>query len=176
MYGTWEELQAEIKTIRPRKIEIKLSDADVKRVSKKAAKHGLTVEELIENFIGDLVDGTRNNGSDERMYANEWLERCWFGALPENNFLVYLLEYGKIEFVVKSWQYLEYNKENLSDDVLDECQKTIDKYWEDYRQRSEEKECGAFDEEMKKVLEYWERYQSFLDEGQRSSDVRNQGE
>ena len=175
MYGTWEQLQEEKKTIRPRKIEINLSDADVKRVSKKVAKHGLTVEELIENFIGDLVDGTNNNGSDERMYANEWFERCWFGTLPENNFLVYLLEYGKIEFVVEAWQDIEYNKENLDDEVLDDCQKIIDQYWEDYMQHLEEKECGAFDEEMKKVLEYWERYQSFLDERQRSSDVRNHG-
>lgn len=176
MYGTWEELQEEINTIRSRKIEINLSDADVKRVSKKAAKHGLTVEELIENFIGDLVDGTNNNGSDERMYANEWFERCWFGTLPEENtFLVYLLEYGNIEFVVEAWQDIEYNKEDLSDEALDDCQKIIDQYWEDYMQRSKEKECGVFDEEMKKVLEYWERFQRLYD-GQKSNYVSNQGE
>ena len=47
--------QEEIETIRSRTIEVKLSDADVKRISEKAAAHGLTVGELIENFIGDLV-------------------------------------------------------------------------------------------------------------------------
>lgn len=50
--------QEEIETIRSRTIEVKLSDADVKRISEKAAAHGLTVGELIENFIGDLVCGT----------------------------------------------------------------------------------------------------------------------
>lgn len=60
--------QEEIETIRSRTIEVKLSDADVKRISEKAAAHGLTVGELIENFIGDLVCGTYSNGSDERMY------------------------------------------------------------------------------------------------------------
>lgn len=43
------EQQEEIETIRPRKIEVKLSDADVKRISQKAAAHGLTVGKLIEN-------------------------------------------------------------------------------------------------------------------------------
>lgn len=57
--------QEEIETIRSRTIEVKLSDADVKRISEKAAAHGLTVGELIENFIGDLVCGTYSNGSDE---------------------------------------------------------------------------------------------------------------
>lgn len=55
--------QEEIETIRSRTIEVKLSDADVKRISEKAAAHGLTVGELIENFIGDLVCGTYSNGS-----------------------------------------------------------------------------------------------------------------
>ena len=55
--------QEEIETIRSRTIEVKLSDADVKRISEKAAAHGLTVGELIENFIGDLVCGTYSNHS-----------------------------------------------------------------------------------------------------------------
>ena len=56
--GMAGQQQEEIETIRSRTIEVKLSDADVKRISEKAAAHGLTVGELIENFIGDLVCGT----------------------------------------------------------------------------------------------------------------------
>ena len=37
-----------------------------------------TIGELIENFAGDLVGGTYSNGSDERDYADQWFERCWF--------------------------------------------------------------------------------------------------
>ena len=33
-------------------------------------EHGLTIGELIENFVGDLVGGTYSNGSDERDYAD----------------------------------------------------------------------------------------------------------
>lgn len=58
--------QEEIETIRSRTIEVKLSDADVKRISEKAAAHGLTVGELIENFIGD---GTAERNSNHGTIA-----------------------------------------------------------------------------------------------------------
>ena len=62
------EQEKEIQTIKERTITLKLSDADVERISNKAERHGLTVSELLENFIGDLVGGTYSNGSDERDY------------------------------------------------------------------------------------------------------------
>ena len=77
-YG--EEQQKEIETIRERKITVKLSDADCDRLARKCGEHGLTIGELIENFVGDLVGGTYSNGSDERDYADRWFERCWFLA------------------------------------------------------------------------------------------------
>ena len=61
-----EEQQKEIETIRERKITVKLSDADCDRLARKCGEHGLTIGELIENFVGDLVGGTYSNGSDER--------------------------------------------------------------------------------------------------------------
>lgn len=58
-----EEQQKEIETIRERKITVKLSDADCDRLARKCGEHGLTIGELIENFVGDLVDGTYSNGT-----------------------------------------------------------------------------------------------------------------
>jgi predicted DNA binding CopG/RHH family protein len=58
-----EQQKKEIKTIKERKITVKLSDKDCNRLARKCGKHGLTVGELIENFIGDLVGGTYSNGS-----------------------------------------------------------------------------------------------------------------
>ena len=58
-----EEQQKEIETIRERKITVKLSDADCDRLARKCGEHGLTIGELIENFVGDLVGGTYSNGS-----------------------------------------------------------------------------------------------------------------
>ena len=105
--------QEEIETIRSRTIEVKLSDADVKRISEKAAAHGLTVGELIENFIGDLVCGTYSNGSDERMCAEQWFERCWFGMFPDLTFLRYLIEWGGLDEVIGAWEKIKSTEENI---------------------------------------------------------------
>lgn len=105
--------QEEIETIRSRTIEVKLSDADVKRISEKAAAHGLTVGELMENFIGDLVCGTYSNGSDERMYAEQWFERCWFGMFPDLTFLRYLIEWGGLDEVIGAWENIKSTEENI---------------------------------------------------------------
>lgn len=89
-----EQQQDEIDTIKERNLTVKLSDADCERLVRKCGAHGLTVGELIENFIGDLVDGTYTNGSDERMYANQWFERCWFGMFPGQTLLNHLIGWG----------------------------------------------------------------------------------
>ena len=89
-----EQQRKEIETIREKKITVKLSDTDCDRLARKCGEHGLTVGELIENFIGDLIDGTYSNGSDERDYADRWFERCWFGMSPEPTLLNHLLNLG----------------------------------------------------------------------------------
>ncbi len=88
---TYRELQEqEITTIRPKKITINLSEADCERISKLCGEYGLTIGELLENFIGDLVGGTYSNGSDEGMYARKWFDRC-FAFFPNKGLLNYLL-------------------------------------------------------------------------------------
>lgn len=84
----------EIETIKERTITLQLSDADCERVAKRAGLSGLTVAELIENFIGDLVDGTYSNGSDERNKAIQWYERCWFSWMNDETLLHHLLHSG----------------------------------------------------------------------------------
>ena len=108
-----QDQQKEIETIKERTITLELSDADCERIAKKAGKHGLTVAELLENFIGDLVDGTYSNGSDERHYAERWFERCWFGAFPDATLLKYLLDYGcDIDDFISVCDELKYYKAN----------------------------------------------------------------
>lgn len=64
VYG--EQQQNEIATIKKRTFMLKLSDADVRRIYEKAGGAGMTVSELLQNFIGDLVCGTYSKGADER--------------------------------------------------------------------------------------------------------------
>ena len=113
--------QEEIKTIRPRQITLNLSDADVKRISEKSGRVGLTVSQLLESFIGDLVDGTYTNGSDERMYANQWFDRCWFSMdfIYENStFLRFLLNYNEynIEDIISYWQDMKDCEDSKDED------------------------------------------------------------
>ena len=89
-----EEQQKEIATIRERNITVRLSDADCDRLARKCGEHGLTIGELIENFVGDLVGGTYSNGSDERMYADQWFDRCWFSNEIGHTLLSHLLDRG----------------------------------------------------------------------------------
>jgi hypothetical protein len=105
--------EKEIATIKERTIKLNLSDADVKRISLKAGFAGLTVPELLQNFIGDLVDGTYSNGSDEREYANDWFARCWFGSFPDKTFLRYLIDYDCLEDVLQNLRDIEAAKGEL---------------------------------------------------------------
>ena len=109
----YNEQKKEIETIKDRTITLKLSDADCERISIKAGKHGLTVGELLANFIGDLVNGTYSNGSDERDRAEHWFERCWFGMFPEETLLWYMLNWGHdVDNFLTAVDELEYYQEN----------------------------------------------------------------
>lgn len=148
-------MEKEIETIRERKITVKLSDADCDRLARKCGEHGLTIGELIENFVGDLVGGTYSNGSDERAYANQWFDRCWFGMFPELTLLNHLLCWGydpevyldtleniktikeDIEITEKNitapgdkWKDIEYREydEDRTDYVATPCYNNVEEY------------------------------------------------
>lgn len=175
-----EQQQKEIETIRKRVLELNLSDADVKRISEKAGAVGLSVAELIVNFIGDLVCGTYSNGSDERMYAEQWFERCGFGMFPEYTFLRYLVEWGGgVGNVIELWEDIQSAKEDIAhieadpkeyepdekaayEEDISYWQEQLDKYWKEYTEQRKDEKHRTFDEEMKTVIEWWQEYQRFL--------------
>ena len=136
-----EQQEREIATIRERKIEIKLSDADCDRISELCGEHNITVAELLENFIGDLVGGTYSNGSDERDFARQWFDRCWFSMFPETTLLNWLLNIG-------------YDVYDDFLDVIDDIQNGYAEL-EDYK-----KDPSVYDEEeieyLRNDIEDWE--------------------
>ena len=79
---------------RKRTITVMMSDEDCRELADLCGEHGLTVGELLTNFIGDLIEGTQTNGSDERMYAKQWFDRCWFAHETKNTLLHHLLFWG----------------------------------------------------------------------------------
>lgn len=119
-----EQQQKEIATIKERTFKLNLSDADVTRLAIKAAKAGMSMEELLASFIGDLVCGTYSNGSDERMYAEEWYDRCGFSHFLGND-IARLANDDALEVMVdycKAYQSAIEDLENTKADLADpEC-------------------------------------------------------
>ena len=76
-----------------RTITIRLTESDCKTLMIKCGEHGITINELFENFAGDLAGGRYTNGSDERRAASEWFDCCWFGMFPEKTLLNHLLNW-----------------------------------------------------------------------------------
>lgn len=111
---SYSEQKQEIATIHERPFNLMLSDADVIRIFEKAASVGLTVEQLLENFVGDLVDGTYSNGSDERMHAVQWFDRCGFRYLEDYTFLRFLIDRGAVDEVINLCSDIEEKRESIA--------------------------------------------------------------
>ena len=98
-----------------RKMTISLDKSDWPRFFEKAAGVGLTPEELIENFINDLICGEHSNGSDERDLACAWFERCHFSHSTPETFLQYLISYGDLDVFLDSLNDYEQADEEIEE-------------------------------------------------------------
>lgn len=143
-----------------RQIILNLKDTDMMKLCKKAGSVGLPVSELLENFVADLTGSSRTNGSDERMYANQWFERCWFSFDIYYSFLSYLVEWGGVDSAVEIWEALEDYKEqdDLDEYDLEEqqaLQEELNNMYEEYRENREDN-TRTLEVEMKEVLKWKE--------------------
>lgn len=169
-----ERQEQEITTIKEREIKISLSTADMRRLWKKAGSVGMTAGELLASFIGDLVGGTYTNGSDERMFAQQWFDRCWFSMFPTKTFLRYLIEWGELESVLSDDQEINDEKSDLAEleampdkdgDDLEEikslkeyiadCQERVDEVFSKFVEWCKDDPHGSYEEEMQKVRKWY---------------------
>lgn len=150
----------EIETIKERNISIKLSDADVERLCNKAGESGITVSELFQNFVGDLVDGTYSNGSDERMYANQWFDRCWFGmGFGETSFLQWLITNESVSDAIEEWNELQIyeEQEDLDEDDLEDVafiKEDLNELFDGYKGEKGTLKDSTLENEMEKVIQW----------------------
>lgn len=121
---------AEIATIKPRTFTLELSDADVKRLYEKTAADGITPAELLQGFIGDLLDGTYTHGSDERMLADNYYERCCYDIGLERDFLQWALYEYRLDDITDLLEELE----SIESDLL---------YYEDYPEEAADDPDGV---------------------------------
>lgn len=83
-----------LKKPKERILKFNLSDKDCEKISEKVGIYGLSVGELISNFICDLVGSIYSNGSDECDFADRWFERCWFSHEQDSLLSHFLNYYG----------------------------------------------------------------------------------
>ena len=169
----------EIETIKSRTITVNLSDADVKRLAEKSGEGGLTISELLENFIGDLVDGTYSNGSDERMYAEQWYQRCWFAMFSDDTFLKFLLLWGDLDDFIDLMNEMESSKKEMAEvttnaedcsaeerdelqEYINDLQKEIDYYWGKFLEQKRQKESYVFEKEIENIMAWKSQLDTIL--------------
>lgn len=151
----YEQQVAEIKTIKPREFKLNLSDADVERLFEKAYSNGITPEELIEGYLGDLLCGTYTHGSDERDLADEYFERCGYSMGFVDSFLQWSLEedwYSDLITAIEIIDDVESIKNNTSL-TAEEIQKELEE-WDEELQLANE----AITEHYGSYCEYKKRH------------------
>lgn len=148
------------------KMELEVLEKDLEEISQKCGLHGITVKELLENFIRDLTWSDARNGSDECERVNSWFERCWFGMFPEETFLKYLIESGQAEDFSETYEHWlacvktrEWSTENgyeVSQDELEEEKWLDDHIKELYQAYTEEfpDDAEEYEEAIERALEW----------------------
>ena len=176
---TYEQQKQEILTIQERQIPIKLTSADCERVMKLCALNDITVAQLLEGFIGDLVNGTYTNGSDERDLARQYFDRCCY-PYKSTTLLKYLLKNGYDIYtdflkIIKKISYLHKDLEEYKEDPsrfedyeiewiksdLAELEEQIKEIKEDF---SKENENFIWKNEVEEVYEFWKEKQILLNQ------------
>lgn len=139
-----------------RNITFILPDDDIDALCRKAGKAQITVAQLIENFISDLIEGSQTNGSDERMYAKQWFDRCWFSTPDETTFLSYLIGFDKIDSAIDMWKELqEYKRQDELDEYdiedMEIVQGELEELFQDYKEWYSDPADATLEEGMEKV-------------------------
>lgn len=162
----------EIATISDRTVTLRLSDADCERLARKAGEVGLTVGDLLQDFIGDLVNGTYSNGSDERMLAQQWFDRVGFEHQADKTFLRWLLQYGDIEdFLIRHSMIQECQEDLAAQEPMDSEEDNINEMHFQQRQLTEayEEYCAdcwnctpePYDAAVQRILNWQTELQAF---------------
>lgn len=156
--------QKEIQTIKEREFRLKLTDVDVEQLCDKAAIAGLAPEKLIEAFIGDLVNGTHTHGSDERMYANQWYDRCGFIQYAEKNLVTYLARESYLDYFFERYELMMEAEENIRQTEENiKREGSLSAYsgefcsWKDYVNSDGTQAYKTFEEWLKNEQEYIEQ-------------------
>lgn len=124
------------------RLTLKLTGEDADRLCRKAGEAGVSVPELLEEFIGDLIDGRHTGGSDERECADAWFERRYSMQCDDDDFVRYVLMHEDGERLLKIRQYIKEDEPDLQDEEYREDWDGIRENVEAWRSELEEAYAG----------------------------------
>lgn len=166
----------EFELSKQRNITLRLPDEDIDALCKRVGSSQITVAQLIENFICDLIEGSKTNGSDERMYAQQWFERCWFGTLSEKTFLSYLIDFDQIDSAIEMWEELQdYKRQDELDEYdqeeMEVIQEELDEMFKDYKEWYSDPTDATLEAGMEKVAA-WSKEREELMNGSKNMEQK----
>lgn len=149
-----------------RSVPVRMSDSDLKYLAEKCGRSGITVQELFEVFVGDLINGSFYSGSDESMYADQWYERHGFSQMYEDSLLSHILSCGSagyIEDFLTAWDERAYYKDH-PEEVPE------DQWWEgDLTDLLDGYKGEPTEDDIKTVREWLEEFQKLSDSSEEVS-------
>lgn len=101
---------------RKRAFSLELTDKETAAFIEQCYRDGTTPAEVLEGFICDLTGVERTRGSDERMYATQYYERCGYGYFfPDDSrtFTQWLLYDYSLEAVAEALEDIKIFEEEL---------------------------------------------------------------
>ncbi len=159
--------------LQPRQVTLQLSDMHCEEIFKICGKRNLTVSQLLETFLKDLLGEEPSVfESNECALAKRWLEEYDFYHKPNNNLLVFLDEYGVdvqefsqlgynidiIQETLKNVKFFEEDEENIRVEL-----KTYEEEFNDYKSRFlKENPDADWEKELKEVRTWLSAGYQFL--------------
>ena len=130
--------------------------------------------------IQNQLSAIFNHGSDERMYAEQWYQRCWFAMFSDDTFLKFLLLWGDLDAYIDLMDELESNKKEMAEmtadaeeysseerdelqEYINDLQKEKDYYWNKFLERKRQKESYVFEKEIENIMAWKSQLNTLLD-------------
>lgn len=156
--------------LKQRTFTVELTDSTMTDFFNKCYQDGTTPAEVLEGFINDLVCGSQTRGSDERMIAGQYYDRCCYGMFAVDTFCRFcLIDYRMDELrealerkqdAAADLAYYEDHKEEDPDgteaaflrDNLREAEDEINEIYRDYADQTADPE--PMDKALQGVCDY----------------------
>lgn len=157
-----------------RAFTLELTDKETTAFIEMCFRDGTTPAEVLEGFICDLTEAERTRGSDERMLATQYYERCGYGFFLSGEyrtFAQWLLEEYRLNDIAEALddikdleeevQYLTDHPDEVDEGELEslgaqitDCKEDIETIYQEYT--AQIKSPDTLEDGLKGVREYLE--------------------